>query len=371
MLPPNPLNRDEELYDQVAALLRREFNYMTSNNTLSALDTKEIPSTSATPTLPKLHAQWRPSIFEWFYKIVDHFLLERGVVAIAMDYVDRFLLVHPSTHTMDIKMYQLIAMSSLYVAMKLHGGNDAGGEVSPWRIRRKTFCLKGFVKLSRGQFVPQDVVTMETLILKTLNWKMNPVTTSCFLDSFMDMFPKPSFLFDNNTNAQSKKYLCMGFHVLHELARYLAELAICIPGITPYFGTEHSGRYSNQLAPSAVSYAAILLAMDMMTLTAVPMVARLVFQDRCSSTQHRIVDEQSESEYMPFLQNRPEILKLKKLIHRSFVPSLVLGPLPTQEKSGSHYQPFKIARTAGMFNMHYFKDDAEAQEPPIPNVASR
>ncbi len=345
-------------------------------------------------SLPRLHSQWRPSIFEWFYKIIDHFLLDRGIVAIAMDYVDRFLLTSAylslSDNTVEettsnercadrvsIKTYQLVAMSSLYIAMKLHGGNETGSTSSPWRIKRRTFCIKGFVRLSRGQFQPKDVLSMEVIILQALQWKVNPVTVSCFLDAFMDLFPKPEEVLrslhgenDHRIDSRSRKHLRMAVHVLHELGRYLVELAICIPGLTPYFETQYSGECINQAAPSAISYAAILLAMDMMTLSAIPYLARDIFTARVTQTQKAILERTSsrqdnQMKYMQYDPFQQEILKIKALILGSFVPSLILGPLSGEEGTddSTPYHPFQIAKQAGMFNMGYFKNEDEPQPP--------
>lgn len=368
----------DEMTEQIAGYLHREFDYIR----MSSVQSKPI-------SLPRLHAQWRPSIFEWFYKIIDHFLLERGIVAIAMDYVDRFLLAtscrqlgNASSFKMEgfrdldkmpVKTYQLVAMSSLYVAMKLHAGNEPGSESNPWRTKRKTFCINGFVKLSRGQFIAKDVLSMESLILQTLSWKMNPVTVSCFLDSFMDLFPRPKDILRELTRdhgrpnsekmARNRKHLSVAMHVLHELSRYLVELAICIPGLTPYFETDHSGQYINQIAPSAISYAAILLALDMMTISAIPHFARQMFVARVSKAQQSLVGVLSSSSgirYLRYDPHNPEVLEVKQLILGSFVPSLVLGPLTGQEGpegSTPTYHPFKVAQAAGMFNMRYFKDE--------------
>jgi len=368
----------DAMTEQIYGLLHREFDYI------------RMASTQSKPvSLPRLHAQWRPSIFEWFYKIIDHFLLERGIVAIAMDYVDRFLLTtsfrqldNASSFKMEglrdldkmpVKTYQLVAMSSLYVAMKLHAGNEPGSEAHPWRTKRKTFCINGFVKLSRGQFIAEDVLSMESLILQTLTWKMNPVTVSCFLDSFMDLFPRPKEILRELTRdgarpkpdilAKHRKHLGVAMHVLHELSRYLVELAICVPGLTPYFETDHSGQYMNQIAPSAISYAAILLALDMMSTSAIPQLARQMFVARVTKAQDSLVcalSSLSAIKYLRYDPRDPEVLELKHLILGSFVPSLVLGPLTGQEGpegSTPTYHPFKVAKSAGMFNMRYFKND--------------
>jgi len=351
--------------DNLAGLLRLEFQYIAGTNALAS--STMIP-VETLKILPTVHAHWRPTIFEWFYKIIDHFLLERGVVAIAMDYVDRFLFQHPpdDIDAMSIRMYQLVAMTSLYIAMKLHGGNEEGDEISPWKIKRKTFCVKGFVKLSRGQFVPEDIVTMETTIFKTLGWKMNPVTAMCCMDGYMALMPLPEELYRRpEMKKQDLGRLRLGYHVLRELSRYLVELAVCIKGITPYFQTEFSGPSMNSLSPSIVAYAGVLLAMDMMTTTAVTTEARDIFLRRLAEGQSIMTSEEQAfaplaESYMRFEPNRLEVLKIKNLIHKNFVPSLVLGSLPSNNGGAGKMHPFKMAHKAGFFNARFFQKENEA-----------
>jgi Cyclin len=360
---PRTIEQQKEAIDHVAGLLSREFLYIQSR------DTRKDVQRNPVQTLPKIHAQWRPTIFEWFYKIIDHFLLEREIVAIAMDYVDRFL-SHPTSNveSMSLDMYQLVAMTALYVAMKLHGGNDPGSLTSPWKVRRKTFCVKGFVKLSRGQFIADDILTMETVLFQALGWKMNPVSVICCMDSYMKLMPKPDEMYSGSVMIM--KRLRLGQHVLYELSRYLVELAICINGITPYFETDHSGRFVNSLAPSTVAYAGILLAMDMMTTSAITSETRQIFHQRLVEAQHEMITREdaftsSADSYMLFDPNQMEVLNIKELIHKNFMPSLVLGSL-SQSDDEAAFHPFKVAEAAGMFNHLFFKKEVPNIQPSSP-----
>lgn len=352
-----------ELRHSLSCLFKIEYDYLSLHATRGwgpnpQLQYPKLPKDQAKRPLPEIHVKWRSVIFEWFYKIIDHFLLDRGIVAIAMDYVDRFLLLHPAaeSETMTQKIYQLVAMSALYTAMKLHGGNDGGSLGTEWKLKRKTFCLKSFVKLSRGQFEPKDILAMEIHILKTLSWKVNPVTFTCFLDLYMVLFPSPE-QFSENQCKRTLQRSRIATHVLHNLARYFVELGVCIPGITPYFDTEHSTSGINPLAPSSVSYAALLLSMDIMTLSAIPLNARQTFLDQFSLAQKQVVAETGDERYMLMTPQTPEILLLKQLIQAQFEPSLLLGPLPGPDEGGINHHPFQIAKKAGMFNMEFFKNE--------------
>lgn len=78
---------------------------------------------------------WREKIVEWCFNIVDHFRLDREVVAYAMSYLDQFLSVsvlkassgicadigRTLTNTLS---FQLASVACLSLAIKLHGKHD-------------------------------------------------------------------------------------------------------------------------------------------------------------------------------------------------------------------------------------------------------
>ncbi|KAL7540508.1 hypothetical protein ACHAXR_010172 [Thalassiosira sp. AJA248-18] len=76
---------------------------------------------------------WRKRIASWMYDVVDHFQYDRNVVSIALRYIDQYvghLLVEnakngrsTSSSGQPIKRrhFQLIAVTSLYLAIKVHG----------------------------------------------------------------------------------------------------------------------------------------------------------------------------------------------------------------------------------------------------------
>ncbi|KAL7477711.1 hypothetical protein ACHAW6_003510 [Cyclotella cf. meneghiniana] len=71
---------------------------------------------------------WRKRIASWMYDVVDHFKYDRNVVAIALRYIDQYvshLLLRKSGTTGEAivkrRHFQLIAVTSLYLAIKIHG----------------------------------------------------------------------------------------------------------------------------------------------------------------------------------------------------------------------------------------------------------
>ena len=185
-----------------------------------------------------------------------------------MNMFDRFLLRHdrgdsvrsssPSScacpsckRILDSRTYQLAAMTSLYLAIKLHTDCDH-------TRNKRTFKLEAFVALSRGQFVPSDICAMEQTMLTVVRWQVHPPTPMIFCSYML------ATLMPNNQSSRFELVL----HVIRELARYLTELAVCL-------GRECSGKPASQVA-----ICAILSSMDLLTVTALPLTVRDVFYDR-------------------------------------------------------------------------------------------
>mmetsp|Transcript_4709 Transcript_4709/g.6705 ORF Transcript_4709/g.6705 Transcript_4709/m.6705 type:complete len:176 (-) Transcript_4709:862-1389(-) len=105
---------EELLRDQTKTLLQRESDYLASVSL-------SVPSSiNSNRCHLRQHGQWRSKICEWCYRVIDHFQYDRKVVSIAIDYFDRFLMAHPGADSMSSRNYQLAAMTSLYIAMKIH-----------------------------------------------------------------------------------------------------------------------------------------------------------------------------------------------------------------------------------------------------------
>ena len=91
---------------------------------------------------------WREKISQWNFEVVDHFNFSREVVSVAMHYLDRYL----ATRLVSKKTFQLAAMTSLFLAIKLY----ETGRIS----------MTSMIELSRGYFKVEQMVAMETSILR-------------------------------------------------------------------------------------------------------------------------------------------------------------------------------------------------------------
>ena len=106
----------------------------------------------------------RAQMAAWCYQVVDFCHFRRETAAIAMSYMDRFMSI--SNQTDDRSYYRLACMSSLYLAVKIHEASA----MDPQFV----------AKLSHGAYAPKDIERMENVLLKALQWRVNPPTAMAF-----------------------------------------------------------------------------------------------------------------------------------------------------------------------------------------------
>jgi len=134
--------------DHIMSLLQREANdysvplpiryyptEFTELNSSSSDDDKSDSKKSGKSSSKTSIGPWRKRISSWMYDVVDHFQYDRNVVSVALRYIDQYvghLLVEhdskrragsSSSSSQPIKRrhFQLIAVTSLYLAIKIHG----------------------------------------------------------------------------------------------------------------------------------------------------------------------------------------------------------------------------------------------------------
>ncbi len=130
--PSAPSHHIEELQistaEHILALLQREATgYSTplpAKYYPTEFDDDTIKSSSGKST--KI-GPWRKRISSWMYDVVDHFSYDRNIVNISLRYIDQYvsyLLANSSrvgSQVVKRRHFQLIAVTSLYIAIKIHG----------------------------------------------------------------------------------------------------------------------------------------------------------------------------------------------------------------------------------------------------------
>ena len=170
--------------------------------------------------------------------------MERDLVFIAMSFFDRYL----SRYSVDETLTQLVAMTCLYLAVKIHSS--------------KKISISSIVSLSRGFFRLDQVVKMEMCIMKSLNWYLNPPTPSTFVDILYSLMVELTQ--DEVTVTEIK-----------DLSKYLLELSVC------------DGFFINK-DPSLIAHASIIAAMSVL---ATPIKIQRQLQPLPNSASHFAIDE--------------------------------------------------------------------------------
>jgi len=154
---------------------------------------------------------WRERICEWQYGVVDRFDIEREVVFYSTYYLDQYL----SVCYVDEKLFQLVAMTCFYLAIKLHSPKKLG--------------IQCIASMGRGVIHEDHIAAMELSIMQNLDWYLHPPTPLAFI---RNIFP-----------------LISDKHEAQEFCQFLSELSVCA---YPFVYTK----------PSSIAIAAILIAID-------------------------------------------------------------------------------------------------------------
>lgn len=232
--------RQEEIY-QPSDYLSQEFQERQArrvgqDRSLSIFSGLCVSPDGNSPSCASINDVWREKICEWSYEVIDHFDYNREIVAVSLSYLDRYL----STKPVNRKVFQLAAMTSLYLAIKLF---------EPTKMR-----MSSFIELSRGYFRAEHIAAMEEVVLRALQWQVHPPTPLTLVRHFMLILPD---------ECKERKLQ----HEIKELARFLTELSVC----DYYFVTKK---------PSSIAIAAILNAFSVMGENQIPSSARALFLKR-------------------------------------------------------------------------------------------
>lgn len=120
-------------------------------NDLSCFDLQSAftpTASSSSSSQSGINEVWREKICEWSYQVIDHFDFSREVVSVSIHYLDRFLATTP----VNKKLFQLVAMTALYLAIKIYEPGN--------------LSMKSMIELSRGYFSPAQMAEMEMAILR-------------------------------------------------------------------------------------------------------------------------------------------------------------------------------------------------------------
>lgn len=135
----------------------------------------------------------RAILVDWLVEVSEEYRLDTETLYLAANYTDRFL-----SHMSVLRgKLQLVGTASMYIAAKYE-------EISPPDVTE-------FVYITDDTYTKKQVLRMEHLLLKVLDFRMNTPTTNNFLKHYL------RFLKINNLVTSAK---------VDHLAHYLAELTL-------------------------------------------------------------------------------------------------------------------------------------------------
>ena len=184
---------------------------------------------------------WRRKLCEWCYEVVDHFGFDREAVFFALNYLDRTVAARAQTseEPPSKRKFQLLAVTALYIALKLHGSTDN------CEGPRRKLKVDSFVQLSRGFFTVENIEEAEREMLATLRWGVHPPTSLRFITYFLRLLP----MWSPEPYTRSHQQVISS---VVDVARYLAELAVCSSECT--IGSRSS----------VIAYVCVVSALDVM-----------------------------------------------------------------------------------------------------------
>ena len=173
-----------------------------TNNT----NDKASSSSSSSSSSRHEHILSRSKMCTWSYQLTDMTKLSRLAVIRSMNYLDRFLATHPTNSTAshalhDKRLYQLISMTCLYIAIKLY---------EPLAMDA---CLLS--EISAGCYTTFEIIDMESIILNALSWRLNGPTSQEYIPLLLGLVKLPCE-YDYDLNILSS---------LYDVSLYQCELA--------------------------------------------------------------------------------------------------------------------------------------------------
>ncbi|XP_070616380.1 G1/S-specific cyclin-E1 isoform X2 [Erythrolamprus reginae] len=119
---------------------------------------------------PLLEPKMRVILLDWLMEVCEVHRLHRETFYLAQDFFDRFM----ATQQNVVKtILQLIGISSLFIAAKLE-------EIYPPKLHQ-------FAYVTDGACTEENIIGMELIIMKALNWNLSPLTIVSWLNVYMQV----------------------------------------------------------------------------------------------------------------------------------------------------------------------------------------
>ncbi|KAF4090859.1 hypothetical protein AMELA_G00030420 [Ameiurus melas] len=119
---------------------------------------------------PNLQPKMRAILLDWLIEVCEVYKLHRETFYLGQDYFDRFMATQENVQKSTL---QLIGISALFIAAKME-------EIYPPKVHQ-------FAYVTDGACTEDEILSMEVIIMKELNWSLSPVTPVSWLNIYMQM----------------------------------------------------------------------------------------------------------------------------------------------------------------------------------------
>ncbi|KAG7315000.1 hypothetical protein KOW79_021088 [Hemibagrus wyckioides] len=119
---------------------------------------------------PNLQPKMRAILLDWLIEVCEVYKLHRETFYLGQDYFDRFMSTQKDVQKSTL---QLIGISALFIAAKME-------EIYPPKVHQ-------FAYVTDGACTEEEILSMEVIIMKELNWSLNPLTPVSWLNIYMQM----------------------------------------------------------------------------------------------------------------------------------------------------------------------------------------
>merc|ERR1740139_2008742 len=161
-----------DLADRIAVMRYQEEHVYKGEDYLMSLALKNIQNCST-----KVVDEFcRLRMAQWCFDVADYYKFDHETVCISISYLDRYLSTDIGVAALlDRRHFQLIAMSTLYIAIKLNEPMEMGIDL--------------LSEISRGIYSKERIAQAEIELLSALEWKMHPPTAFNFVHYLLSLLP--------------------------------------------------------------------------------------------------------------------------------------------------------------------------------------
>ncbi|XP_066530430.1 G1/S-specific cyclin-E2-like [Hoplias malabaricus] len=133
-------------------------------------ETKYKHSKNSLERHPRLQPKMRAVLLDWLMEVCEAYFLHRQTFYLAQDFFDRFMLTQEN---MEKERLQLIGITALFIASKIE-------EIYPPKIMELAY-------VTDGACLEEEILQMELIMLKALNWDLVPETVVSWMKLYIQM----------------------------------------------------------------------------------------------------------------------------------------------------------------------------------------